>query len=124
MNLLTKHLLRQPLSAYVIDKETQQLRFANELARYWLKITNISTPHDSNEYNELLIKVLSDTEQVKTNLKSGEHVLYVVSTATYYQQRPVILCAFTDITIKQKLKNNLMMLSDLQKKPTELNPHF
>ncbi|WP_241098300.1 ATP-binding protein [Providencia rettgeri] len=96
-----------PIGLCVIDKETQQLRFANELARYWLKITNISTPHDSNEYNELLIKVLSDTEQVKTNLKSGEHVLYVVSTATYYQQRPVILCAFTDITIQAETEKQL-----------------
>ncbi len=33
-----------PIGLCVIDKETQQLRFANELARYWLKITNISTP--------------------------------------------------------------------------------
>ncbi|MGF7481278.1 ATP-binding protein [Providencia sp. SP181] len=96
-----------PIGLCVIDKETQQLRFANELARYWLKITNISTPHDSNEYNELLVKVLSDTEHVKTTLKSGEHVLYVVSTATYYQQRPVILCAFTDITIQAETEKQL-----------------
>lgn len=96
-----------PIGLCVIDKETQQLRFANELARYWLKIDNLSSPHDSNEYNELLIRILSQPEQVKTNLTSGEHTLYVVSTATYYQQRPVILCAFTDITIQAETEKQL-----------------
>lgn len=96
-----------PIGLCVIDKESQQLRFANELAKYWLKITDTSLSNYSDEYNELLSHVFSQSEQVKTNLKSGEHILYVVGTATYYQQRPVILCAFTDITMQVETAKQL-----------------
>ncbi|HHR6130922.1 TPA: ATP-binding protein [Providencia alcalifaciens] len=96
-----------PIGLCVIDKETLDLRFANELAQHWLKIPDTSHPHDSIEYNELLRRVISDQKQVTTVLKSGKHAIYVVSTATHYQQRPVILCAFTDITIQAETEEQL-----------------
>ena len=96
-----------PIGLCVIDRETQQLRFANELAQYWLKISDLSQPHNSNEYQELLKHVITKKKDVKTTQKSGDHVLYIVSTATNYQQRSVILCAFTDITIQAETEKQL-----------------
>ncbi|MBW5405319.1 ATP-binding protein [Morganella morganii] len=96
-----------PIGLCVIDRETRQLRFANELAQYWLKITEPSQPQNSNEYRELLSHVITRQKNVKTTQKSGDHVLYITSTATNYQQRSVILCAFTDITMQAETEKQL-----------------
>ena len=96
-----------PIGLCVIDTKTQYPRFANELAQHWLNISPEFEPNNSDEYNELLTLVLSQSKNAGAYLKSGEHVLYVVSTATYYQQRPVILCAFTDITMQAETEKQL-----------------
>lgn len=96
-----------PIGLCVIDRETRQLRFANELAQYWLKITEPSRPQDSGEYRELLSHVITREKHVKTIQKSGDNVLYITSTETNYQQRSVILCAFTDITMQAETEKQL-----------------
>ncbi|HHR5884310.1 TPA: ATP-binding protein [Providencia alcalifaciens] len=113
-----------PIGLCVIDTETQDLRFANELAQYWLNIPNTDSPHDSMEYNELLSRVISEQEKVTTVLKSGEHVLYIVSTATHYQQRPVILCAFTDITIQAETEKQLNHAKRLAEEANQAKSNF
>lgn len=113
-----------PIGLCVIDKETQDLRFANELAQHWLNIPNTNFPRDSIVYNELLSRVISDQKQVTTVLKSGEHVLYIVSTATQYQQRPVILCAFTDITIQAETEKQLNHAKRLAEEANQAKSNF
>ncbi|GAB1437822.1 hypothetical protein MASR2M36_05610 [Providencia sp.] len=113
-----------PIGLCVIDKETQELRFANELAQRWLKIPDIDSFSDSSEYNELLSRVISEQKKVTTVLKSGKHVLYIVSTATHYQQRPVILCAFTDITMQAETEKQLNHAKRLAEEANKAKSNF
>lgn len=107
-----------PIGICVISKTDQKIIFANPLAEIWLKLPKNNNPFYSREYRQFISSLSIENSSYGniSSFTSGEFILYIAYTSTYYRQQEVILCAFTDITkqieIEQQLDKARMAAED------------